>query len=389
MDESFNPFLNSDDPMLGATPMNYAYDSATPINNEYGNTTPTKPDKDSFGMASFNPSSPFNPTHCSPLGCPAVSTNNNGQGTTPVTVQYVLPNLPNAVTFSAKIVKKFSGYMHEDANKFLNEFESYLVLSNISSDSGRAVAAFHLHLQGPALTWFQNIPDKSSWQVVKQAFLAEYCDLTKLNNDPRYISESAAFDHLSLNPTQPIEEFHSVIFDKGNLLGKSERDLIFKFIQGLPHQLAFFVRAGQVSSFREALHSAKIGEAHGYRSHTTTYNVGSVTPQPVKPPRTNHQPWDRSGGNKRTCFLCQGQGHIKSACNWTGVGSITQAKCQLCFQSGHIAVNCKTLVSSNETCQLCNTSGHTARKCERRAQSSPLNKQRLEAPPISQANNQN
>ena len=50
--------------------------------------------------------------------------------------------------------------MQEDASKFLVEFESYLTLSTIEPDSPRAVAAFHLHLTGPALIWFNNLTIK-------------------------------------------------------------------------------------------------------------------------------------------------------------------------------------------------------------------------------------
>lgn len=73
-----------------------------------------------------------------------------------MTVQYVIPSVPNAVTFSDKIVKKFSGYMHEDATKFLREFDI-----SSDTDSCHAVAAFHLHLLGLAFSWFYNISDKS------------------------------------------------------------------------------------------------------------------------------------------------------------------------------------------------------------------------------------
>ncbi len=54
---------------------------------------------------------------------------------------------------SDKIIKKFSGYMTEDPTKFVDEFESYLTLSNVDSADPKAIAAFHLHLQGPALVW--------------------------------------------------------------------------------------------------------------------------------------------------------------------------------------------------------------------------------------------
>ena len=53
---------------------------------------------------------------------------------------------------SDKIIRKFSGFMHEDGPKFMQEFESYLTLSVIDNEQ-RVIAAFHLHLKGPVLTW--------------------------------------------------------------------------------------------------------------------------------------------------------------------------------------------------------------------------------------------
>ena len=179
---------------------------------------------------------------------------------------------------SDKVIRKFSGYMHEDGPKFLQEFESYLTLSGVDNEQ-RIIAAFHLHLKGPALTWFHTLPSRDSWNSIKESFNSEYGNNV---NDPRLISEAAAFDNLVLNSGQAIEEFHAVVLEKGTRLNKSDRDMSNKFINGLPSQLAFFVRAGRINNFREALHSAKIGEAHGYRVHATTSvaQTPSVLPTP-------------------------------------------------------------------------------------------------------------
>ena len=59
----------------------------------------------------------------------------------------------------------FSGYSQEIANTFLSEFESYALLHDISDFDKRKIAAFHLHLKGPALTWFNTLSTTSrkSW----------------------------------------------------------------------------------------------------------------------------------------------------------------------------------------------------------------------------------
>ena len=61
----------------------------------------------------------------------------------------------------------FSGYSTDKAKKFLAEFESYATLHNIQ-DHKRKVAAFHLHLIGQALSWFNGLDNatKALWIFV-------------------------------------------------------------------------------------------------------------------------------------------------------------------------------------------------------------------------------
>jgi hypothetical protein len=77
--------------------------------------------------------------------------------------------------------------MHENASKFITEFESFLTLSNKHSETEpqRAIAAFHLHLKGPTLHWFMTLTDKYSWEAVKIKFSKEFSN----TSDPIYISE--------------------------------------------------------------------------------------------------------------------------------------------------------------------------------------------------------
>ena len=170
---------------------------------------------------------------------------------------------PMALPMIDRQMKKFNGFMHEDGCKFLEEFKSYLTLSGIEQSSPRAVAAFHLQLHGPALIWFNSLPTliKSAWVNLETEFKKEFCDIT---HNPSLVAEEATFNTLTLKPGQPIKEFASVVQEKGRWLSKSDQDMTFKFIDGLPSQLAFFVRAGRVDTLRDALHSAKLGDAHGY-----------------------------------------------------------------------------------------------------------------------------
>lgn len=128
---------------------------------------------------------------------------------------------PPPIVPDRRTIQQFSGFMHEDAENFLAEFESYLTLASIETTSPRAVAVFHLFLKGPALIWFNNLIFKDTWSAVKGAFVLEYCNII---GSPALIS--VAFDNLRLSQSQAIEDFHASIMDKGRKLHKSEADML-------------------------------------------------------------------------------------------------------------------------------------------------------------------
>lgn len=125
--------------------------------------------------------------------------------------------------------------------------------------------------------------------------------------------------------------------------------MIHRFIEGLPDQLAFFIRASNVQSLRDALHMAKM-------------NTAASNPKPRQ-----------TVSEQRSCYKCEGAGHLKSKCNWTGQGQKSmKTQCQLCYQLGDSAKYCrvnplkKKLDESNiqqeVKCQICEGS-HTAKDC--------------------------
>ena len=64
---------------------------------------------------------------------------------------------------SARIaLRKFSGYPMEDPERCLSDFEAYCKISRINNTDGRKVAAFQLHLQGPANTWFNCLEEETT-----------------------------------------------------------------------------------------------------------------------------------------------------------------------------------------------------------------------------------
>ena len=275
---------------------------------------------------------------------------------------------------------KFSGYAHENPEKFINEFQSYSTFLNLNSDDNRKIAAFHLHLQGPALVWFNSINDDSvqhDWSALLAAFKARFLLLD--GQSPVMLLESEAFQKLALQPGQPIEDFHCRVVEKGQIIKKPEYEMLAKFISGLPEKLAFFVRAGSPTDMTAALTSAKIGETCGYRIHQTTaapttppivaaihtqsqsdlkleqlqsqvqqltekINQMSATSQmPVNIPQ--HQFVQDC---PRQCYQCGGEGHLRRHCNWNRIRDpVPHISCQLCQQYGHSASECLILMQGN------------------------------------------
>ena len=163
--------------------------------------------------------------------------------------------------------RKYGGYPHENASQFLAEFESYAVLHNIlPEEHARKIAAFHLHLCGPAVTWFNkiSIDHKKSWYEFEQIFRKQYIDVDY--RSPTVLLESEIFEALKLSKGQSIDDYYAQLLEKATILRKHDHEILIKFIKGLPQQLAFFVRAGNHGDSASALAAAKMGEAYGYRT---------------------------------------------------------------------------------------------------------------------------
>ncbi|GFO13525.1 chemosensory receptor c [Plakobranchus ocellatus] len=157
--------------------------------------------------------------------------------------------------------------------QFLTDFENFTVLCNISGDS-KFVATFQLHLTGEARWWFDDLPSdlRSSWAKVKDAFQLRFVQ-RNLTNTSDFIHQENLFLQMQLAPGQSINSIFYSIKKKVVTLGKSQSDLLARFVYSLPPDLAFFVRAGHPSSPEEALSVTRNGEAYGYRQQ-------SPAPQP-------------------------------------------------------------------------------------------------------------
>ncbi|CAC5379961.1 unnamed protein product [Mytilus coruscus] len=135
--------------------------------------------------------------------------------------------------------RKFAGYPKDNGTKFLREFESFCKLHELDILNEKTVAAFHLHLEGPALTWFNGLSPDLSWTTVKRLFTDKYVHIGWQH--PSVVIESETFHNMQLGPTQEIEDFSCQIQEKGHILAKPEHEIMFCFITGLPEKLAFYI----------------------------------------------------------------------------------------------------------------------------------------------------
>jgi hypothetical protein len=291
----------------------------------------------------------------------------------------------------------------------LAEFESYSILNELHLSDKRRITAFHLHLRGPALSWFSALSDESkrSWDTIVVLFKEKYVNFNWQSS--KVMMESELFHNITLQPGQNIEDYFSSIVDKGQLLQKPEHEIMAKFITGLPSKMTFFVRAGHPTDTQTALTSSKMAEACGYRDHSEsvnaidsarkhkTYqkiqgttdlavedlrkqikNLTEIVTKQEKPSASassqseidvlkarvkaltdlvlsrndNQKPApppkkiDTPQFDKKIeCFHCKGLGHTRKYYSWISVGTTTNSVCQLCQQNGHAALECKVLIA--------------------------------------------
>ncbi len=132
----------------------------------------------------------------------------------------------------------------EDGYRFLSDFKSLATLHGLDGHfcDDKKIAAFRLHVEGSGLQWFQTMPESVllDFASVQAAFEAKYVVLVHGTN-PAFLAEIELFNHMCLAPGQTIEDFHALVLEKGCRLQKSQVDVLHKFVDGLPPQLAFYV----------------------------------------------------------------------------------------------------------------------------------------------------
>ena len=157
------------------------------------------------------------------------------------------------------------------ARKFLEDFKAYATFQNLTNEK-RKIACFKLNLTGTAKLWFESLGDFENlrWNAIENSFIERFLRPNDKNQSDFFLEEQI-FDSLKLAPNQKVEDFFTILNEKAIHLQKQDRDIMTKFINGLPTQLAFFVRASNPQTSEEALASARSGDAFGYRREPTPH----------------------------------------------------------------------------------------------------------------------
>ncbi|KAK3082518.1 hypothetical protein FSP39_010106 [Pinctada imbricata] len=259
-------------------------------------------------------------------------------------------------------LRTFHGYNEEDGEKFLNDFIAFSTMSGFDDD--RRMSAFSLYLAGPAYNWYKTLDSEiqRNWDFLKESFIENYATA----NDALLYSELQLYNELKLTEKMNVEDYHSEILKRGRKLKKTEPDMMSRFIDGLPGGLKFFVRAGRPTSLADAMQSARMGDACGYRKDMGPIAVPGKMETPTvcaieKVQREDRLckieqqlevvmqslsklrdgPVDSSPRARRECHKCDGKDHFKNRCKWNGQGVRSpDTKCQICTQNGHGAKEC-------------------------------------------------
>ena len=242
-------------------------------------------------------------------------------------------------------IDTFSGLSSEiSPENFLDIFHSYSTVQDFETDIQK-VAAFHLHLRGEALAWFNALESKTSWSTVKDAFTRRFINANPLNA-PDMVSAMHSFQTICLCPGQALSDYYILICEKAKALQKTDAETILRFVDGLPSELKFFVRAGScghVPSSRPASLETRVDALSQQVTELTQLLNSQSFGSPRFPNGSQRSPASTSQRDRTVCGRCRCPGHTSSECNLATNGRPRpDLRCFKCGQFSHGSKFCKS-----------------------------------------------
>lgn len=251
----------------------------------------------------------------------------------------------------------FDSREKDSAHIFLQRFEIAATSDELSD--AQKLNIFPSCLDNRAIGWFATLPNsvKTNYQEVKAAFLCRF-------NSSDDLEYTRKLEKLYCNSLTYLDEYVNSVEHYGSLLGRQPRQIVEKFISGLPDNVCRWVSGKQPTTMHQAFGLAREGfilfgsqrygsdRNHSYsrsRSRTPEYHSSyrdasrssyrdveySHEPSSSEEPmefmsRSSRVKWrdssrDRNRRRSRsssinsvrqplTCFRCGGKGHKEAQC---------------------------------------------------------------------------
>ena len=148
----------------------------------------------------------------------------------------------------------FTGGISENAREWLNNFESYASLNDLSEKD--KILTFSLLLKAGAKLFFNNIPEHEckSWNNIKECFKATYLDSNKWIISQR-------IENKRLLPGESCEKYISDMTELSLLVGMEDNEFQKCLIRGLPEQLKWHVVGFNPKTVEETVQRILLGDA--------------------------------------------------------------------------------------------------------------------------------
>ena len=256
------------------------------------------------------------------------------------------PTLAAGTTFELKgslihNLPKFNGLPTEDANLHIQQFVSVcssLTPSNISEEQLK-LRAFQFSLEGPAKTWFLQLPAGSitTFAGMVEVFFNKYYPATLINNLKKKIS------NITQMPTETLYEYHSrfkQLLAGCPYHGYTNKELLMNFCEGMGYDDLRFVNASCGGSYMDVSVDeaekkiAVLAEESRFASRKAqSSSVHAMDSSPALEAK-----------------ISELVGLVKGLIPPSGPQSSSQVyTCGLCLQQGHPADQCPTLQPPEST----------------------------------------
>ena len=148
----------------------------------------------------------------------------------------------------------FTGGISVNAREWLNNFESYAALNDLSEKD--KILTFFLLLKAGAKLFFNNIPehDCKSWNNIKECFKTTYLDSNKWIISQR-------IENKRLLPGESCEKYISDMTELSLLVGMEDNEFQKCLIRGLPEQLKWHVVEFNPKTVEETVQRIPLGDA--------------------------------------------------------------------------------------------------------------------------------